>query len=56
MALSSFLPSFLLFPENLLLTHRGPDSEVKIIDFGLSKVLSGNLAKSFLGTKVSYPL
>lgn len=39
-------------PENLLLTHRGPDAEVKIIDFGLSKILSGSMAKSFLGTRV----
>lgn len=41
-------------PENLLLTHRGGDAEVKIIDFGLSKILSGAMpqAKSFLGTRV----
>ena len=41
--------------ENLLLTHRGGDAaEVKIIDFGLSKMLSGQMpqAKSFLGTRV----
>jgi hypothetical protein len=46
-------PSLLGWPtENLLLTHKGPNPEVKIIDFGLSKVLSGSLAKSFLGTRV----
>lgn len=41
-------------PENLLLTHRGTDAEVRIIDFGLSKMLSNGTpqAKSFLGTRV----
>ncbi|GAB5034263.1 camk camk1 protein kinase [Nannochloropsis oceanica] len=47
-----------LKPENLLLTHRaeeggveGRKAEVKIIDFGLSKILGGAMAKSFLGTR-----
>lgn len=43
-----------LKPENLLLTHKGSEPEVKIIDFGLAKVLgSGDeTAQSFLGTRV----
>lgn len=42
-----------LKPENLLLTHTGPGAEVKIIDFGLSKMLPdpSNVAQSFLGTR-----
>eukprot|EP00624_Nannochloropsis_granulata_P004407 evm.model.NODE_31928_length_7276_cov_23.184168.1 len=47
-----------LKPENLLLTHgaggggrEGSKAEVKIIDFGLSKILGGAMAKSFLGTR-----
>jgi len=42
-----------LKPENLLLTARqGPDSEVKIIDFGLAKIVSDSApASSFLGTR-----
>lgn len=42
-------------PENLLLAHKprsSHDIEVKIIDFGLSKILSdGPIASSFLGTR-----
>mmetsp|Transcript_36925 Transcript_36925/g.89048 ORF Transcript_36925/g.89048 Transcript_36925/m.89048 type:complete len:506 (-) Transcript_36925:269-1786(-) len=42
-------------PENLLLAHKprsSHDIEVKIIDFGLSKILSdGPMASSFLGTR-----
>ena len=41
-----------LKPENLLLTHKGPNPEVKIIDFGLAKVVEAEqVASSFLGTK-----
>ncbi len=40
-----------LKPENLLLTQKGPDSEVKLIDFGLAKVMREPVASSFLGTK-----
>ena len=42
-------------PENLLLAHKprsSHDIEIKIIDFGLSKILSdGPIASSFLGTR-----
>lgn len=38
-----------LKPENLLLTS--PSNEIKIIDFGLSKILTEPLASSFLGTR-----
>lgn len=40
-----------LKPENLLLTTKGPDAEVKLIDFGLAKVMRESVASSFLGTK-----
>jgi serine/threonine protein kinase len=40
-----------LKPENLLLTHKGNNAEVKIIDFGLAKVMCEPVASSFLGTK-----
>lgn len=44
-----------LKPENLLLTSRTANREVKVIDFGLAKVLAaGDVeAQSFLGTRVS---
>jgi len=41
-----------LKPENLLLTSNGPTAEVKLIDFGLAKVMSDSIqARSFLGTR-----
>jgi len=43
-----------LKPENLLLTDIGPGAEVKIIDFGLSKMLpdtQSHNTQSFLGTR-----
>ncbi|CAM9304236.1 unnamed protein product [Chrysoparadoxa australica] len=41
-----------LKPENLLLTHKAKGAQIKVIDFGLSKVLVGNsAATSFLGTR-----
>lgn len=40
-----------LKPENLLLTSKGPNAEVKLIDFGLAKVMHEPVANSFLGTK-----
>eukprot|EP01038_Epipyxis_sp_PR26KG_P015333 gene15333-20663_t len=40
-----------LKPENLLLTNKGPSAEVKLIDFGLAKVMRETVASSFLGTK-----
>ena len=40
-----------LKPENLLLTRPGKDAEVKLIDFGLAKVMQEDTARSFLGTK-----
>jgi serine/threonine protein kinase len=40
-----------LKPENLLLTHTGIGAEVKLIDFGLAKVMREAVASSFLGTK-----
>ncbi len=41
-----------LKPENLLLTSKGPDAEIKLIDFGLAKVVQREtVASSFLGTK-----
>jgi len=40
-----------LKPENLLLTSKGPDAVVKLIDFGLAKVMRESVASSFLGTK-----
>lgn len=44
-----------LKPENLLLTSKNRNAEVKVIDFGLAKVLgAGDVeAQSFLGTRVS---
>lgn len=43
-----------LKPENLLLNSKGAAPEVKIIDFGLAKVLGAgdDSAQSFLGTRV----
>lgn len=41
-----------LKPENLLLTNKGVRAEVKLIDFGLAKVImQDSVASSFLGTK-----
>ena len=40
-----------LKPENLLLTNKGLNAEVKLIDFGLAKVMNESVASSFLGTK-----
>jgi serine/threonine protein kinase len=40
-----------LKPENLLLTNKSPNAEVKIIDFGLAKIMAEPVASSFLGTK-----
>ncbi|KDO28031.1 CAMK/CAMK1 protein kinase [Saprolegnia parasitica CBS 223.65] len=40
-----------LKPENLLLTSKSPNAEVKIIDFGLAKLLHDNQTRSFLGTR-----
>jgi serine/threonine protein kinase len=40
-----------LKPENLLLTNKTPQAEVKIIDFGLAKIMAEPVASSFLGTK-----
>jgi tRNA A-37 threonylcarbamoyl transferase component Bud32 len=42
-----------LKPENLLLTKIGPGAEIKIIDFGLSKMMdiSNTDTQSFLGTR-----
>mmetsp|Transcript_20817 Transcript_20817/g.27073 ORF Transcript_20817/g.27073 Transcript_20817/m.27073 type:complete len:425 (-) Transcript_20817:102-1376(-) len=42
-----------LKPENLLLTKIGPGAEIKIIDFGLSKMIdiSNSNTQSFLGTR-----
>ena len=40
-----------LKPENLLLTASGKDAQVKLIDFGLAKVMHEDTARSFLGTK-----
>jgi len=41
-----------LKPENLLLTSKDPkNAEVKLIDFGLAKVMHETVASSFLGTK-----
>lgn len=40
-----------LKPENLLLTSRDGQPEVKLIDFGLAKVMEEEVASSFLGTK-----
>lgn len=39
-----------LKPENLLLTHRGPDAQIKLIDFGSSVNLQGGATTSLLGT------
>ncbi|CAK4710677.1 hypothetical protein LEN26_019725 [Aphanomyces euteiches] len=40
-----------LKPENLLLTSKSPNAEVKIIDFGLAKLLHDSQTRSFLGTR-----
>lgn len=42
-----------LKPENLLLTTKGADAEIKLIDFGLAKEMDegGATARSFLGTR-----
>jgi serine/threonine protein kinase len=40
-----------LKPENLLLTVTGNNAEVKLIDFGLAKLMFEDTARSFLGTK-----
>lgn len=40
-----------LKPENLLLTEKGSGAEVKLIDFGLAKIMSDSVAHSFLGTR-----
>ena len=40
-----------LKPENLLLTQPGKNAEIKLIDFGLAKVMQEDTARSFLGTK-----
>lgn len=40
-----------LKPENLLLTDNSKNAEVKLIDFGLAKVMRDSVASSFLGTK-----
>jgi serine/threonine protein kinase len=40
-----------LKPENLLLTSKGADAEVKLIDFGLAKEMSDTVTRSFLGTR-----
>ena len=40
-----------LKPENLLLTASGKNAQVKLIDFGLAKVMHEDTARSFLGTK-----
>ncbi len=40
-----------LKPENLLLTSKNKDSEIKLIDFGLAKIMQDDVARSFLGTK-----
>lgn len=39
--------------ENLMLTSKSPHAEVKIIDFGLAKLLEpDDTTESFLGTRV----
>lgn len=40
-----------LKPENLLLTTKGADAEIKLIDFGLAKIMNESVARSFLGTR-----
>src|SRR5690554_2881767 len=40
-----------LKPENLLLTHKSSDGQIKLIDFGLAKVMEESVARSFLGTR-----
>lgn len=42
-----------LKPENLLLNSKGADAEVKLIDFGLAKVMREPVASSFLGNILS---
>jgi serine/threonine protein kinase len=42
-----------LKPENLMLASKAPGAEVKIIDFGLAKLLDEDAkTQSFLGTRV----
>jgi serine/threonine protein kinase len=47
-----------LKPENLMLATKGPNSDIKIIDFGLSKLMrsSDEEDQQFVGTKVSESL
>lgn len=40
-----------LKPENLLLTSKGSDAEIKLIDFGLAKEMEESVTRSFLGTR-----
>ncbi|ETV96387.1 CAMK/CAMK1 protein kinase [Aphanomyces invadans] len=40
-----------LKPENVLLTSPSPNAEIKIIDFGLAKLLHNSQTRSFLGTR-----
>ncbi|KAF0684022.1 Aste57867_23943 [Aphanomyces stellatus] len=40
-----------LKPENVLLTSQSPNAEIKIIDFGLAKLLHDSQTRSFLGTR-----
>jgi serine/threonine protein kinase len=40
-----------LKPENLLLTNKAESAEIKIIDFGLAKIMQDSVARSFLGTR-----
>ncbi|ETV81708.1 CAMK/CAMK1 protein kinase, variant 1 [Aphanomyces astaci] len=40
-----------LKPENVLLTSPSPNAEIKIIDFGLAKLLHDSQTRSFLGTR-----
>lgn len=37
-------------PENFILTHNGPDAELKIIDFGMSKIVKNNELNTMVGT------
>ncbi|ETV81710.1 CAMK/CAMK1 protein kinase, variant 3 [Aphanomyces astaci] len=43
-----------LKPENVLLTSPSPNAEIKIIDFGLAKLLHDSQTRSFLGTRVLF--
>ena len=33
-----------LKPENFLFSHSGPDAEIKLIDFGLSKIMESEIS------------